>query len=365
MKKLVSLLLVLCLFGGMLAGCGQSASSAAPAAPADSAPADQAPADAGSEPAADDGEVFIMQLGHGQSTTSPRHRTCEMFKEMVEERTNGHVQVEIFPAGQLGNETEMTEAVSMGTLQAIRGGRSDYLPQITLLALPMVCDSMEDVRKVCSSDFVADMLSTVEAEHNMKVLVVTNDNGFHQITNNVRPILSPDDLKGVKMRTSIEVITLAMEAFGASTVSIPFTDLYMALKTNVADGQENPVAMIDAQKFYEVQKYCSIINYQYCAEITYVNLDWWNSLPTEYQDIISECAQIMVEENDRIVEEENEQYIENIKNNGCEVTFLTQEQRESFREPAESVWKQYVESGRVTKEDLVKMLEIVGKTIDW
>ncbi len=354
MKKIVSLLLVLCLCAGMLVGCG--AGSAGTSAPAQE-PASTAPAN--------DGEVYIMQMGHGQSTTSPRHRTCELFKEMVEERTNGHVLVELFPAGQLGNETEMTEAVSMGSLQAIRGGRSDYLPQITLLALPMVCDSLEDVHKVCNSDFVADMLSTVEAEHNMKVLVVSDDNGFHQITNNVRPITSPEDMKDLKMRTSIEVISLALQAFGASTVSIPFTDLYMALKTNVADGQENPVSMIDAQKFYEVQKYCSIIDYMYCAEITYVNLDWWNSLPKEYQDIITECAQAMVEENSRITVEENDQFIENIQNNGCEVTVLTKEQRESFRPLAEAVWKEYVESGRVTKEDLEEMLAIVGKSIDW
>lgn len=351
MKKLLSLLLCLCVVAGLLAGCGSTASDT------------QEPADGSA--AAADGEVYTMQIGHAQATTSARHRSVELFEQMVEEQTDGHVQVEIFPAGQLGNETEMTEAVSMGTLQAVRGGELEYLPQITMLSLPMLCDTMEEVRTLCYSDFVADMLSSVETEHNMKVLAVGDDSGFRQITNNVHPIVSPEDMQGLKMRTVLEVIDLSMKAFGASTVSVPFTDLYMALKTGVADGQENPLALIDAQKFYEVQKYCTIIDYMICAEVMYVNLDWWNSLPAEYQTILTDCAKAMMDENSRITDEENEIYLENIKNAGCEVTVLTEEQREAFRPLAENVWKEYVDSGRITKEDLDEMLAVIGKSVDW
>ncbi len=360
-KGLLSTMLVLSLSAGLLAGCGGGQTASTTAAPAAEGTATEAPA----EKTPDDSQVYTMQLGHAQATTSPRHRSVELFKKLVEERTDGHVKVEIFPAGQLGNETEMTEAVSMGTLQAVRGGELEYLPQITMLSLPMLCDTLEEARTLCYSDFVADMLSSVESEHNMKVLAVGDDSGFRQITNSVRPITKPEDMKGLKMRTVLEVIDMSMKAFGASTVSVPFTDLYMALKTGVADGQENPVALIDSSKFYEVQKYCSIIDYMFCAEVMYVNLDWWNSLPAEYQTTLSECAREMMDENSRITDEENEQYIENIKNNGCEVTVLTPEQRDAFRPLAENVWKEYVESGRISKEDLDTMLSIIGKSVDW
>lgn len=310
-------------------------------------------------------ETYTMQIGHAQATTSPRHRSLELFKQMVEEKTNGDIKVEIFPAGQLGNETEMTEAVSMGVLQAVRGGELEYLPQITMLSLPMICDDLEQVRTLCYSDFVTNMLGTVETEHNMKVLAVGDDSGFRQITNNIRPITKPEDMKGLKMRTVLDVITMSMEAFGASAVSIPFTELYMALKTGVADGQENPVALIDNQKFYEVQKYCTIIDYMICAEVMYVNLDWYNSLPQEYQEILTESGRAMMDECSRLTDEENEQYIANIQNNGCEVTVLTPEERAAFIPLAETVWKRYVDEGRITKDDLVEMLSIVGKTIDW
>lgn len=306
-----------------------------------------------------------MQIGHAQSTTSARHQSLLLFEKMVEEKTNGGVQIEIFPAGQLGNETEMTEAVSMGTLQAVRGGELEYLPQITMLSLPMLCDNLEEVRTLCYSDFVKDMLSSAETEHNMKVLAVGDDSGFRQITNNVRPVIKPEDMKGLKMRTVLEVIDLSMKSFGASTVSVPFTDLYMALKTGVADGQENPVALIVNQKFYEVQKFCTIIDYMICAEVMYVNLDWYSTLPAEYQSVLSESATAMMEENSRITDAENDAYIETIGQNGCEVSVLTKEQRDAFRPMAENVWKEYIDSGRITKEDLDKMLAVIGKSVSW
>lgn len=366
MKKWIGIMLAASLTAGTLAGCGggsgTAASTAAPASSGETAQTEAAAADTAA-PAA--GETFTMQIGHAQATTSARHQSLLLFEKTVEEKTGGGVQVEIFPAGQLGNETEMTEAVSMGTLQAVRGGELEYLPQITMLSLPMLCDNLEEVRKLCYSDFVKDMLSSVESEHNMKVLAVGDDSGFRQITNNIRPIKSPEDMQGLKMRTVLEVIDLSMKAFGASTVSVPFTDLYMALKTGVADGQENPVALIDSQKFYEVQKYCSIIDYMFCAEVMYVNLDWWNSLPADYQAVLTEASKEMMEENSRITDEENDNYIEHIKNSGCEVTVLTPEQRESFRAPAEEVWKQYIESGRITREDLDEMLAVIGKTVSW
>lgn len=309
--------------------------------------------------------TYTLQLGHAQSTTSARHLSCLLFEQIIEEKTNGDIDVEIYPAGQLGNETEMTESVAMGVLQAVRGGDLEYLPQITMLSLPMICNNLDEVRKLCQSEFVANMLSSIETEHGIKVLAVGDDSGFRQITNNVRPIIEPADMKDLKMRTVLEVIDLSMKAFGASTVSIPFTDLYMALKTGVADGQENPVALICSQKFYEVQKYCTLIDYMFCAEPFYVNLEWYNSLPADYQTIVAEASIAMMDENSRITDEENAAYIEEIKANGCEVTELTAEQRNVFRAPAEEVWKQYVENGRVTKDDLVEMLSVIDKTIDW
>ncbi len=358
MKKTLSLVMSILLIATMFAGCtGGSAPAASSAAPAPAAPASSAaPAPAApssSAPEAAPAETFVMQVGHAQATTSPRHQSMETFKQAVESRTGGGVTVEIFPAGQLGNENEMTDAVLMGTLQAVRGGALEYLPQITMLSLPLLADNIEQVHALCYSDFVMNMLSSVEQDHDMKVLAVGDDSGLRQ------------DMKGLKMRTVLEIITLSMEAYGASTVSIPFTDLYMSLKTGVADGQENPLALIDNQKFYEVQKYCTIIDYMFFAEVMYVNKTWYESLPAEYQAVLTEEAQNMMTETSRIVAEEDAQYLTNIQNGGCEVYTLTPEERESFRPASEEVWKKYIELGYLTREDLDAMLAIVGKSVSW
>ncbi len=314
---------------------------------------------------AETSETFVMKIGHAQAESSPRHVSLLSFEKAVEEQTNGGIQVEIFPAGQLGDETEMTEAVAMGILQGVRGGDLEYLPQITMLSLPLLFDTIEEVHTVFYSDFVTNMLSTVETEHGMKVLAVGDDSGFRQITNNKRRITSPDDMKGLKMRTVLDIMTLSMQAYGASAVSVPFTDLYMALKTGVCDGQENPLALIDNQKFYEVQPYVSIIDYMVCAEVMYVNLEWFNALPAEYQTILTTCARDMMDETSAIVEAENEKYIKTIQDYGCEVYTLTAEERESFRPASEEVWKKYIEQGSMTREDLDAMLAIMGKSVSW
>jgi C4-dicarboxylate-binding protein DctP len=273
--------------------------------------------------------------------------------------------VEIFPSGQLGDETQMTESVAMGTLQAVRGGDQSYLPQSMMLSLPMLADNMEQVHALCYSDFTENMLSSIESEHGIKVLAVGDDSGFRQITNNMRPIKSPQDMKGLKMRTVLPIIEDSLQAFGANTVSIPFTELYMALKTGVADGQENPLALIVNPKFYEVQKYCTVIEYMFFVEPFYVNLEWFDSLPADYRTIITEEAENMMDETTRICEEDNAAYLETIQQNGCEVYWLTEEERESFRPAAENVWKKWIENGNMTRQDLDEMLSIVGKTVDW
>lgn len=341
MKK-ISVMLVLVLIVGIFAACGADTSDNEKKEP-----------------------TYVMQLGHAQALGSPRHVSSESFKKAVEERTNGDVSVEIFPSGQLGDETMMTEAVSLGTLQAVRGGDQSYIPDTMMLSLPMLADNLDQVHKLCYSDFLTEMLSSTEEEYGIKVLAIGDDSGFRQITNNKNPIKTPADMKGIKMRTVLPVIEDSMKAFGASTVTVPFTELYMSLRTGVADGQENPLALIASEKFYEVQKYCTLLDYMFFIEPFYVNLEWFNSLPEEYQEILTEEARNMMDETTRICQEDNEKYLETIKKAGVEVYIPTDAERQEFRALSENVWKKWIDNKTMTREQLDKMLEVVGKSVDW
>ena len=309
--------------------------------------------------------TFTMRIGHAQSEESPRHRSLALFKEQVEKRTGGKVKVEIFPDGKLGDETEMTVAVSEGRLEAVRGGDLEFVPKITMLGLPMVADTLADARKLCYSGFVADMLSVVE-QSNMKVLAVGDDSGFRQITNSERPVHRPSDMKGMKIRAPQIVATVNfLTELGASATVVPFTELYAALAEGRVSGQENPLALIDSSRFYEVQKYCTIIDYQFFPELMYVCLDWWKSLPGEFQKVLEECARAMMDENARITDAENEAYIRHIQAEGCQVVTLTAAERSAFLPYAERVWEKYVDMGYATRQEIKDMLSIVGKSVTW
>lgn len=361
-KKWISAILTGTMLLGLLSGCSGGAETTDPEREALSTETTET--ETSEEDALPEG-VYRMRIGHAQSVDSPRHRSLETFQKEVEEQTDGHVIVEIYPEGELGNETEMTVAVSEGELEAVRGGDLEFVPKTTMLGLPMIADNLEEARTLCYSDFVSDMLSSAETDYNMKVLAVGDDSGFRQITNNVRPIRQPSDMKGLKMRTVLEVIDLSMQEFGASTLAIPFTELYDALASGEVDGQENPLALIDSNKFYEVQDYCTIIDYMFFPELMYVNLDWWNSLPPEYQKILTDSARRMMDENARITDRENESYMRHIEENGCEIYVLSEEERAAFQPLAENVWQEYVDSGRISKEELDEMLAVIGKSVEW
>ena len=200
----------------------------------------------------------------------------------------------------------------------------------------------------------------------MMVLAVGDDSGFRQITNSIHPVSKPEDFKDLTIRVpQITATVNFINELGAKAVVVPFTELYAALAVGKVSGQENPLALIDSSKLYEVQRYCTIIDYQFFPELMYVNLKWWKSLPKEYRNIITECANLMMSENDRITDSERERYIKNIQANGCEVLELTQEERLVFQPYAERVWKKYIANGFATKEELKEMLSILGKDISW
>lgn len=309
--------------------------------------------------------TYVLRVGHAQTESSPRHRSLLVFKQQVEEKTDGKVTVEIYPNGVVGDETSMTTDVSEGRLEAVRGGDLEFLPKSMLLGLPMIADTLDEARKLCYSEFVLDMLSDAKSK-NMMVLAVGDDSGFRQITNSVHPIASPADMQGLTIRApQISATVSFINELGAQATVVPFTELYAALAVGLVDGQENPLALIDSSKFYEVQKYCTIINYQFFPELMYVNLDWWNSLPKEYQATLTQCARSMMDENARITDEENQAYINHIQNEGCTITTLTQAQRNVFLPYAERVWSKYVAEGNATREEINEMLAVLGKNIDW
>ena len=149
--------------------------------------------------------------------------------------------------------------------------------------------------RAAKDERVFNLISDDAEANGLKVLAI-GDGGARQITNSKRRIVTPADMKGLKLRTpSIEAITVCMTTLGASYISMPLADVYMALKQGTVDGQENPIATIYDQKLYEVQKYILYVNYQYHPEVMTMNAAFYRSLPEEYQKVLSDAAWLFVE----------------------------------------------------------------------
>ncbi|MCI6887404.1 MAG: TRAP transporter substrate-binding protein [Lachnospiraceae bacterium] len=367
MKKRIALLLTLAMAASSLAACGGSkpaettaAATTAAAETTAEAKAEETKAAEGEDPYAALGD-FTMMVGHAQPEGNPRYVSMEKFAEDVAEKTNGHVTVEVFGNGQLGTEKEMLEQVVAGTVQGMRGGQFDFSPRLLMFTMPFLTQNRAQVTALLQSDLAKKVCAEAEAETGTVIINLCDAGGYRQFSNSKHPITKPDDLKGLKMRTNgMNTIDKTFVALGATTTTIPYSDLYMGLKTAVADGQENPWVNVEGMKFYEVQKYFTEVNYQFHPDPFYVNAAWWNGLPQEYRDIISECATAMGEYNDKLIDENQEAAKQVVIDAGCEVYVPTEDELKAFQDAVQVVYDQCVEEGIMTADELKEMQDIVA-----
>lgn len=315
-----------------IAGCGGDAKKAAPAS--------------------DTGKKILMKIGHSQPNSHPRHLSLLKFKETVEAKSNKAIEVQIYGAGQLGSEAEQMEMVKMGTLQATRGGQFEAAaPELLIYTMPFLFNDIDSVHKITRGP-IGEKIAKFAEKNKIAILATGDAGGLRHITNNARAIAKPEDMNGLKLRTPpIESIVKTMAAFGANPVSIPYNDLYMALKTGVADGQENPLVNISALKLHEVQKYLTIVNYQYHPDPFFVGLAWYNGLDDNTKKILKEAAVEMMKYNDELVEKETKASLAQLEKD-MKVNVLTEDQRKQFIEKAKPVYDYYIGKGLFAPKDL-------------
>ena len=315
---------------------------------------------AADDPYADLGN-FEMIVGHAQPEGNPRYVSMEKFAADVAEKTNGHVTVSVFGNGQLGTEKEMLEQVVQGVTQGMRGGQFDFSPRLLMFTAPFLTNTRAEVTALLQSDLAKKVCAEAEETTGTVIINLCDAGGYRQFSNNKHPITKPEDLQGLKMRTNgMKTIDMTFIALGATTTTIPYADLYMGLKTGIADGQENPWVNVMGMKFYEVQKYFTQVNYQFHPDPFYVNADWWNSLPEEFRTIIAECATEMGEYNDQLIDENSDAAKQTIIDSGAEVYIPTEEELKAFQDACQPVYQQMVDEGICTQAEMDEMLAIVA-----
>lgn len=220
-----------------------------------------------------------------------------VFKNELEARTGGALTVEIYPSGTLGNERETMEQVKAGITQsyiASVGGIASFYPLIDITSMPFAYNSYEVGCALYDGPFGQELAEDIRQKTGMRVLGFVPQ-GFFQFTNSSRPIKTPADMKGLKMRTMNNPLHMAfMQSLGAAATPVAWAEIYTALQTKVVDGQHNPITVINLGKLYEVQKYVTLSNHMAGLYVWVISDAWFQALTTEEQVAVIGAAQAAV-----------------------------------------------------------------------
>lgn len=314
---------------------------------------------------ADSSESYTWKLGYNTVEDSVRGVAAKKFKEVVEEKTNGRIKIEIYPAETLGPAREQVEAVKVGAQDFQLVGNGTFSPVVdeyNLYSIPFMFNGVEEGLAFSESE-IAQSWGEKAFERGYKILA-TYDLGFNQITNNVRAIRKPEDFKGILLRAN-PADRLNIKVFkqlGAAISTMAYSEVYMGLQTGVVDGQFNPLDAIYETKFHEVQDYLTMINLQWYTFLLSMTAKTWSNLDEETQAILLDAAKQARETAKDYTTEKTKEYLELVENEFKEITFITGEGKAAFKEKLQPIYEE-LRTEYEDIEDMEKWLEDYRKSI--
>ncbi|MCG8485742.1 MAG: TRAP transporter substrate-binding protein [Clostridia bacterium] len=289
---------------------------------------------------ATDEKVYTFKIGHGSSEETPNHKAFLKLEEIIESKTDGHIQVEIYPSQQLGGDRELTESTQFGnTAMAAPSSApvASFAKEFYALDIPFMFPSREKAYEVLDGPAGQALLDSLDAI-GLKGLGFW-ENGFRDLTNSKKVIKTPADLEGLKIRTMENDIHIAAwKLLGANPTPMAFGELFTSLQQKTVDGQENPLNLIYSQKLHEVQKYVSKTHHIYSPLVVFMNKDLYESLPDDYKKIVEDAVKECAGYERKLVQEMDDAAEKAMIESGVEVTELTTEELDAFRTKVEPVY---------------------------
>jgi C4-dicarboxylate-binding protein DctP len=306
-------------------------------------------------------EEYVFRYCHSQPKQHPRSISMIFFKKELEKRSNGKIKVDNYFSAVLGTEFEVLDMVATGALQGTRGGGfTNVNKKYNIFMLPFLVKDWDEALKLLNSDLTKQINKEAKA-NGFHVPACGISQGFRAHTNNVRPIENPEDLKGLKMRVpQQEVYVMNAQILGTNPQELPYSEVYMALKMGVVDGQDNAVSNIWDFKVYEVQEYLTISNYATGPDPFMVNLDWYSTLPPDLQTIFDQVAEEAIRYSDRLNRDKEIDYIKKLSEKLI-TNYVTQENIEKFREATKPVYQYFIDKGYFTWDDINEARTILKK----
>lgn len=261
---------------------------------------------------------IVIKFSHVVAVDTPKGKAAELFAKRAGELTNGAVKVEVYANSTLYRDKDEMEALQLGAVQMLAPSLAKFGPlgvkEFELFDLPYIFDSTEDLHKVTQGALGASLLAKLESK-SIKGLAFW-DNGFKSFSAN-RPLRTPDDFKGLKMRIqSSKVLEAQMRSLGALPQVMAFSEVYQALQTGLVDGTENPHSNLYTQKMFEVQKFMTLTNHGYLGYAVITNKKFWDGLPSRVRLQLEQAMKEATVYANRIAQEENDSALAKVSESG-------------------------------------------------
>ncbi|GBD32354.1 Sialic acid-binding periplasmic protein SiaP [bacterium HR33] len=289
-----------------------------------------------------DRHTVELKLGHVGAPGSLYAVSAEEFARRVAERSQGRVRIAVFGSSQLGGDEVMMQKLKLGTLDLALPSTvmSSLIEAFGLFELPYLVQDREHMKRI-EQEIVWPVLAPMAEEAGYKIIAVW-ENGFRHITNRVRPVVTPEDLKGIKLRVPRGRWRVRMfQAYGANPSPMPFAEVFVALQTGVMDGQENPLQQIYTSKLHEVQKYLSLTGHVYTPAFLTSGLQTWRSLPEEVRQLVEEVAKEVQPFVYQTAERMDREFLEALRQSGIAVN---QADRERFAAASKPIYEEFATS---------------------
>ena len=288
----------------------------------------------------------------------------EKFKELVEARSGGKLKVNLFPGGTLGSDQANVSALQGGTLEMVTmnsGILANQVKEFAIWDFPFMFTNAKEADAVMDGAFGQKMHAKLEAKG--LVGLAYYELGFRSITNSKRAINKVDDLEGLKLRVIPNPINVDwVKALGANPTPLPFPEVYGAMEQKAIDGQENPVSVINVNKFFEVQKNLVLSNHQYNPQSVLISKKFWDKLDASEKKIVADAAKESARHQREVNRSQIAGALDNLKKNGMQVSEFPAAELGKLRDKLRPVTAKYaVNVGQETVQELQAELAKVRK----
>ena len=277
----------------------------------------------------------IIRLAHDSNETSPVHKAMVYFKDQIEERSEGDMIVEIYPARQLGGVRETTELVQQGNLQMTFGASvllAPFVPEFNVLDIFYLFRDTDHAHRALDNPHIGNpLLQAMETKgfHGLGFM----ESGFRSITTNKHPINTMNDLKGLKIRAASNPTQIAAwEAVGTAPTPLSWGEIFTSLQQGLIDTQESAIYSVYAERFYEAQKYLSLTNHIYTNYVLFMNKPFWDELSADQKKLINIVSAETIIKQRILAEEQNKSVIKELIEKGMIVNKVPQAVQEQMKE---------------------------------